>query len=120
MKSELQDTIRTKLEDRSEQAKFLNGARDFLQYVEADCMGLSPGLSAFQQASYGLRHMASTAPDHRKTFDDAADIYDTLVAKAPGAMYPRGSEMFDLTKVGAVEKALDEALDTDWEDVRYD
>jgi hypothetical protein len=110
MKPEHQDQIRKLLEDPQEQSQFLSKCAEFLDYVCGDCQGLSPGLSFFQQSAFGLRHMGEQMPRFKTLFDDAATVYDTLESKAPGAMYPRGSQMFtDLEKVGTIQSALYDA-----------
>jgi len=113
MNTEYKDKIKKILEDKAGQVKFLSTSAEFLDYVEGDCAGLSPGLSFFEQSAFGLRHLAEKIPQHKALFEDAATIYDTLAAKAPGAMYPRGSEMFsDLTKVSSVRTALSDIVES--------
>lgn len=117
MKTETQDKIREKLTDRAEQGKFLSTCREFLDFIEGNCMGLSPGVSFFQQSAFGLRHLGSEMPRYKTLFEDAAKIYDTLIAKAPDSMYPPGGQLFDLAKVATVNEALGDAVDSEWEDV---
>jgi hypothetical protein len=116
MKKEHEGLIRGKLKDKEEQGSFISKCAEFLDYVEADCQGLSPGPAFFEQSAFGLRHLAGEMPRYKQLFEDAAGIYDTLRREVPGAMYPPGSQMFsDLQKVGSVRAALRDAAESEWE-----
>jgi hypothetical protein len=92
---------------------FVSRCAEFLDYIEADCPGLSPGQPFFQQSAFGLRLLAERKPQNRVMLEDAARVYDVLLREVPGDMCPRGSQMFDLTKITALITSLRDMVEPD-------
>lgn len=81
-----------------QQAAFLTTCAEFIPYIQADCMGLSPGVDHFRVNVDGLTQLKVLHPDRATLLQSAIAFYEVLVRKAPGprfSMYPRGSAMFD-------------------------
>lgn len=110
MTNEQEDKITKLLEDSLQQSEFVGKCAEFLEYIQADCAGISPGVPFFEHSRFGLRLLSRRMPRYRMLFGSAAIVFDTLIERVPGEMYPRGSDVFsDLSKIGDLIDGLHDA-----------